>query len=65
MTDGLILHPAGPGFGGSSSTRLGALPDILAVAVTVGLRLWQRNAVLSILAGTVIYAVLVGTLFVG
>lgn len=42
-----------------------ALPGILALAVTVGLHLWRRNAVLSILGGTVIYAVLVGTLFVG
>ena len=54
-----------PGSAGRRPPRLGALPDILAVAVTVGLRLWQRNAVLSILGGTVIYAVLVGTLFVG
>ena len=42
-----------------------ALPDVLALAVTVGLHLWRRNAVLSILGGTVIYALLVGTLFVG
>jgi branched-subunit amino acid transport protein AzlD len=27
--------------------------------------LWRRNAVLSILGGTVIYVALVGTLFVG
>jgi branched-subunit amino acid transport protein AzlD len=30
-----------------------------------GLHLWRRNAVLSILGGTVIYPVLVGTLFAG
>jgi len=42
-----------------------ALPDVLALAVTIALHRWRRNAVLSILGGTVIYAVLVGTLFVG
>lgn len=40
-----------------------ALPDVLALAATVGLHLWRRNAVLSILGGTVIYVVLVSTLF--
>jgi branched-subunit amino acid transport protein AzlD len=35
-----------------------ALPDILAVAATVGLHLWRRNAVLSILGGTAIHVVL-------
>jgi branched-subunit amino acid transport protein AzlD len=42
-----------------------ALPDVLALAVTIALHLWRRNAVLSILGGTVIYAVLAGTLFAG
>ena len=42
-----------------------ALPDVLALAVTIALHRWRRNAVLSILGGTVIYAVLVGTLFAG
>ena len=40
-----------------------ALPDVLALAVTIALHRWRRNAVLSILGGTVIYAILVGTLF--
>ena len=35
-----------------------ALPDILALAVTVGLHLWRRNAVLSILGGTAIHVAL-------
>jgi len=35
-----------------------ALPDIVAVAVTVGLHLWRRNAVLSILGGTAIHVAL-------
>jgi branched-subunit amino acid transport protein AzlD len=42
-----------------------ALPDMLALAVTIALHRWRRNAVLSILGGTAIYAVLVGTLFAG
>lgn len=39
-----------------------ALPDILALAVTVGLHLWRRNAVLSILGGTAIHVALVTAL---
>jgi branched-subunit amino acid transport protein AzlD len=35
-----------------------ALPDILAVAATVGLHLWRRNAVLSILGGTAVHIAL-------
>ena len=35
-----------------------ALPDILALAATIGLHLWRHNAVLSILAGTVLHVAL-------
>jgi branched-subunit amino acid transport protein AzlD len=35
-----------------------ALPDILALAATLGLHLWRRNAVLSILGGTAIHVAL-------
>ncbi|HEV2372826.1 MAG TPA: AzlD domain-containing protein [Streptosporangiaceae bacterium] len=35
-----------------------ALPDILALAATIGLHLWRRNAVLSILGGTAIHVAL-------
>lgn len=35
-----------------------ALPEALALAVTVGLHLWRRRAVLSILGGTAVYVVL-------
>ena len=35
-----------------------ALPDILALAATVGLHLWRRNAVLSVLGGTAIHVAL-------
>jgi branched-subunit amino acid transport protein AzlD len=40
-----------------------ALPDILALAITGGLHLWRRNAVLSILGGTASYVALASTLF--
>ncbi len=36
-----------------------ALPEAIALATTVGLHLWRRKAVLSILAGTAVYVVLV------
>jgi branched-subunit amino acid transport protein AzlD len=35
-----------------------ALPFAVAVAVTGGLHLWRRNALLSILAGTVVHVAL-------
>ena len=40
-----------------------ALPDFLALAATVALHLWRRNAVLSILGGTTIYVALASSLF--
>jgi branched-subunit amino acid transport protein AzlD len=42
-----------------------ALPDTVALAVTIGLHLWRRNAVLSVLGGTAIHAALASTLFTG
>ena len=36
-------HPAGPG------------PEVLAVAIVVGLQWWRRNPLLSILVGTALY----------
>ena len=41
------------------------LPEGLALAVTIGVHLWRRNALLSIVAGTGIYVVLVNTLLAG
>jgi len=35
-----------------------ALPGILALAATVGLHLWRRNAMLSILGGTAVHVTL-------
>ncbi|MFH8607174.1 branched-chain amino acid transporter permease [Streptomyces sp. NPDC018029] len=40
-----------------------ALAPIAAVAVTVGLHLWRRNALLSILGGTAVHVVLASTVF--
>ena len=36
-----------------------ALPEILAAGSVVGLQIWRRNAVVSILGGTVIYMILI------
>ena len=38
------------------------LAPLLALMVTVGLHLWRRNALLSILAGTTVYVLLASTL---
>ena len=40
------------------------LPEALALAVTVALHLWKRNAVASIIGGTALYVVLVNLVFV-
>ena len=40
------------------------LPEAIAVAVTAGLHLWSRSTLLSILAGTAVYMLLVQLVFV-
>ncbi|MEW1655144.1 branched-chain amino acid transporter permease [Streptomyces sp. NPDC057555] len=40
-----------------------ALAPLVALAVTIGLHLWRRNALLSILAGTAVHVVLASTVF--
>ena len=40
-----------------------ALPEFIACAAVVLLHLWKRNTLLSIVAGTVIYMVLIQTVF--
>lgn len=39
------------------------LPTVLASVTVVGLHAWKRNTLLSILAGTVLYMVLVQAVF--
>lgn len=40
-----------------------ALPELIAIAVTVGLHLWKRQMLLSIAGGTVCYMLLVQFVF--
>lgn len=40
------------------------LPELISVAVVVGLHVWKRNNLLSIGAGTVLYMVLIQVVFV-
>ncbi|MGW0765558.1 branched-chain amino acid transporter permease [Streptomyces sp. NPDC002676] len=44
-------------------THARVLAPLAALAVTVGLHLWRRNALLSILGGTVVHVVLASTVF--
>ncbi|MFB7217873.1 branched-chain amino acid transporter permease [Streptomyces sp. NPDC002596] len=44
-------------------TEVRAIAPLAALAVTVGLHLWRRNALLSILGGTTVHVVLASTLF--
>ncbi|OLZ74680.1 branched-chain amino acid ABC transporter [Streptomyces sp. IMTB 2501] len=44
-------------------TRAAVLAPLAALAVTVGVHLWRRNAPLSILAGTAVHVALVSTVF--
>jgi branched-subunit amino acid transport protein AzlD len=39
------------------------LPELIAGLSVVGLQAWKRNSLVSILAGTVIYMVLIRTVF--
>ena len=49
----------------SLGDRWHGVPELVALVVTVGLHLWRRNALLSILGGTALYVVLVNTVFSG
>lgn len=40
-----------------------ALPELLSAAAVVGLQIWKRNSLISILGGTVIYMLLVQLVF--
>ncbi|MDI3387605.1 AzlD domain-containing protein [Streptomyces sp. B-S-A8] len=44
-------------------TETRALAPVIALAVTVGLHLWRRNALLSILGGTAVHVVLASAVF--
>ena len=39
------------------------LPELIACTVVVGLHVWKRNTVISIIGGTVVYMVLVQAVF--
>ena len=39
------------------------LPEFIAAATVVGLQIWKRNSLVSILGGTVVYMVLIQTVF--
>ncbi|MFH8984483.1 branched-chain amino acid transporter permease [Streptomyces varsoviensis] len=41
----------------------GSLAPLIALAVTVGLHIWRRNVLLSILCGTAVHVVLASTVF--
>ena len=39
------------------------LPELIAAAFVVGLQVWRRNALISILSGTIVYMLLIQTVF--
>ena len=39
------------------------IPELIAVAVVAGLQAWKRNSIISILAGTVVYMMLIQFVF--
>ncbi len=39
------------------------IPELIAAVSVIGLQVWSRNSLLSILSGTVIYMVLIQTVF--
>lgn len=40
------------------------IPELISVSVVAGLHIWKRNTLLSIIAGTVIYILLINFVFV-
>ena len=47
----------------SLTTHPHGLPELIAAACVVGLQVWRRNSLLSILSGTIVYMVLVQIVF--
>ena len=45
------------------TVRPHGLPELIAAACVVGLQVWRRNALVSILSGTVVYMLLIQTVF--
>ncbi|MFE4683715.1 AzlD domain-containing protein [Streptomyces sp. NBC_01474] len=45
------------------ATHSRAIAPLAALAVTIGLHLWRRNALLSILGGTAVHVILASTVF--
>ena len=39
------------------------IPELIAVLCVVGVQIWRRNSLISILSGTVVYMVLVQMIF--
>lgn len=40
------------------------IPEVIAAACVVGAQVWKRNSLISILAGTAVYMILIQTVFV-
>ena len=45
------------------TVRPHGLPELIAAACVVGLQVWRRNALISILSGTILYMLLIQTVF--
>ena len=45
------------------TVRPHGLPELIAAVCVVGLQVWRRNALISILSGTVVYMLLIQTVF--
>lgn len=58
-----LLEGAGTLWGSIVSFFVGWAPQLIAGAVTVVLHVWKRNNLLSIFSGTILYMILVQTVF--
>jgi len=47
----------------SLTSRPYGLPELLAVASVVGIQIWKRNSLVSILVGTAVYMLLIHLVF--
>ena len=45
------------------TVRPHGLPELIAAACVVGLQVWRRNALISILSGAILYMLLIQTVF--
>ena len=60
---GLLVVTAPFGVGALGAGLVGIAPELIGIAIAIGLYLWRRSMLVSILASTIVYMLLVNFVF--